>query len=1233
MPRNASCLTLAACWLAVWVGPLAAAEFRSFASGVMRGGERAEEIRVRVAGLGELVLAAVPVPTNESAHADWGDARLVAADGKVTYLSDLKPLRIDQPYGTPRMDRSHRGGPITIGPQTFRRGLGTHAPSQLVFKLDGKYEWLEAWVGIDVTAGQAGNVQFVVSDRPVGPAAVAAAKPRPAGITPQSLRLAIHDLIETFGPRYPRGREFLARLDALADKQPVPPDPLAALAREALLANPLLDFDRLLVVKRRPLRGGRPVDPDTSFGWDMGLPRSSAGNSALPNSAFDNEIAVLSPVSPDGKLTILYRPGHRGFVGDVDLEFNARKLLFSLQDVRGRWQICEIGIDGRGFRQVSRGDQPDVDRYDPCYLPDGRIVYCGSACFQGVPCNFSNVEVLYRMDADGGNVRQLCFEQDHDFNPVMMPSGRVMYLRWEYSDLPHSNARRVFSMNPDGTGQMAYYGSNSYWPNGVFGARPVPDRPGKFAGIVAGHHGSHREGELVLFDVGRGRHEADGAVQRIPGRGRRIEPLVRDQLTAASWPKFVHPYPLSDKYFLVTCKVDGTAPWDLYLVDVFDNLLLLHHAPGFGLFEPIPLRPTIRPPILPDKVDPARHDAVVYLSDVYRGPGLAGVPRGAVKRLRLFTYHFAYQGMGGLLGTVGLDGPWDIKRVLGTVPVEPDGSAVFRIPANTPISLQPLDAEGKALQLMRSWLVGMPGETVSCAGCHEHPSSSPVSLSADALRRKPAEITPWLGPPRNFSYKREVQPVIDRYCVGCHEGKPTRNGRPVPDLRGTVLTSDYRSNIAGNGNGFGGRYFSVGYFELSRFVRRPGIESDMHLLRPAEYHADTTELVRLLKKGHYNVHLDAESWDRLVTWIDLNAPYHGTWKEIGRDPGRQRQRRRELRRLYAGVDEDPELLSDVPPPKVEFLPPAACGLTDASPPRVPGWPMDAQAAAKRQAAAGAVIRQSVDLGEGVTMALVLIPPGEFAMGDPEGDADERPLSRVTIPRPFWIGACEVTNRQYARFDPSHDSRFESKNGYQFGVTGFDLSGPEQPVVRVSWQEAMAFCAWLSERTGRRFTLPTEAEWEYACRAGSATDMSFGSVTADFSPYANLADVKLQHFATDPYTVYQPLAVFTKYDDWIPRDTRYNDGGLVTVPVGRYRPNVWGLYDTHGNVAEWTRSTYRPYPYNPGDGRDAPVPEGKKVIRGGSWRDRPYLCRSASRWRYPAWQKVYNVGFRAACVPQ
>ncbi|MFH1919883.1 MAG: SUMF1/EgtB/PvdO family nonheme iron enzyme [Planctomycetota bacterium] len=126
-------------------------------------------------------------------------------------------------------------------------------------------------------------------------------------------------------------------------------------------------------------------------------------------------------------------------------------------------------------------------------------------------------------------------------------------------------------------------------------------------------------------------------------------------------------------------------------------------------------------------------------------------------------------------------------------------------------------------------------------------------------------------------------------------------------------------------------------------------------------------------------------------------------------------------------------------------------------------------------------------------------------------------------------------------------------------------------------------------------------------------------------------MKLQEFASDPYTVYKPLPNPNRYDDWIPRDTRTNDGGLVTVEVGRYQTNAWGLHDLHGNAAEWTASAYRPYPYDPDDGRDNPRSEGKKVVRGGSWRDRPNRSRSAFRLAYQRWQGVYNVGFRVVCV--
>ncbi|MEI6785820.1 MAG: formylglycine-generating enzyme family protein, partial [Verrucomicrobiota bacterium] len=148
---------------------------------------------------------------------------------------------------------------------------------------------------------------------------------------------------------------------------------------------------------------------------------------------------------------------------------------------------------------------------------------------------------------------------------------------------------------------------------------------------------------------------------------------------------------------------------------------------------------------------------------------------------------------------------------------------------------------------------------------------------------------------------------------------------------------------------------------------------------------------------------------------------------------------------------------------------------------------------------------------------------------------------------------------------------------------------------------------------------TEAQWEWACRGGTATPFSYGDRDANFSPFANLADTS--------------LAGLTRGDSpqWQPRDARFNDGAMVTVDVGRYQANAWGLRNMHGNAAEWTLSTYRPYPYVDNDGRNDPNSPDLKVVRGGSWYDRPVHARSAARLPYRPWQGVYNVGFRVVML--
>ncbi|MBM4081594.1 MAG: formylglycine-generating enzyme family protein, partial [Planctomycetes bacterium] len=528
------------------------------------------------------------------------------------------------------------------------------------------------------------------------------------------------------------------------------------------------------------------------------------------------------------------------------------------------------------------------------------------------------------------------------------------------------------------------------------------------------------------------------------------------------------------------------------------------------------------------------------------------------------------------------------------------------------------------------------GEVLSCVGCHEQQNTTPPNRRTLAAARPPSEITPWYGPTRGFSFKREVQPVLDHYCVGCHDGqKAAPDLSPRDEVHPKAKSEGYNK----------GTKFSPSYMALRSFVRTATIESDIHLLTPCEVHADTTRLVQLLKKGHYGVALDAEAWDRLITWIDLHAPYHGTWHEIVGEAkvNKQRDRRRAMDKLYAGLDEDPEAILDFgfrildsgaarkPEPTVPEARPKADIF--ARQPSIQN-PMAEVRGQRPEVRNGAPAPQSkiqnpkskiVELGHGITLELLCLPAGEFVMGDPNGHADEQPLTAVKVDE-FWIGRFEVTNEQFALFDPTHDSRLENGDFLQFSVQerGYPVNGPRQPVCRVSWQQAMAFCRWLSAKTGMTFTLPTEAQWEYACRAGTATPMSYGPVEADFAKLANLADATLRQVDTFGWSL--PSGAVPP---WRPAIESVNDGFKVSAPVGSFASNPWGLHDLHGNVSEWTRSTYKPYPYRD-DGRNDASETAPKVIRGGSWYDRPHYARSAHRMSYPAWQPVYDVGFRVVC---
>lgn len=986
-----------------------------------------------------------------------------------------------------------------------------------------------------------------------------------------------------------------------------------------LLGNPLLDADKIVAVRYKlGSRARQAMAPD------LGTQANNWSNQeSARRSGFDAEIIELTDLRGDMQMKSIFKPiVADASIADLRLHWNADRVMFTtlMGDNDKRWNVYEVKLDGTGCKKLVENEEPDLEFYDGTYLPDGRIIANSNIGYQGVPCVSGDDPVgnMVLYTPESKNLRRLTFDQDANWNPVVMNNGRVMYTRWEYTDLTHYYSRIVMHMNPDGTENKALYGSGSMFPNSTFDIQPLPGHGSAFVGIISGHHGVARSGRLIIFDPTKGRKNVQGMVQEIPHRNRQIVELIKDELVNGVWPQFVKPTPLNDKYFLVAAKLNPQSLWGLYLVDIYDNVTCLQQAEGEGYISPILVKETKTPPAIPDRVKLNEKEATIFIQDIYEGEGLRGIPRGTVKELRLHAYEYAYVKTRSDHNWHGIQSGWDIKRLLGTVPVEEDGSAIFKVPANTPISIQPIDKDGVAIQWMRSWVTGQPGEVVSCIGCHEDQNQIPIPKRVIASQKAAAPLKAPVGGVRSFTFDLEVQPILDRACIACHNGE----GKAF-DLRG------------GKKDRLG---YGTSYLNLHPYVHRQGGEGDMVVLQPYEYHPNTSELVRVLKKGHHNVKLTDEEWLKLYNWIDYNAPDKGYFdanvlgKEIIPYQGfDQIERRKELTDKYAngmGVDWKKEIADyasylKAQGPITPVMPEKAAPVK-VKEVKAKGWPFD-KAAIKDMLAKETSNRKEIEIAPGVKINFVRIPAGEFVMGSYNGESDAYPTAKVKIDKPFWMGEMEVTNQQFGVIYPEHDSRFVDQLWKDHVHQGYPANEPNQPVIRVSYNDAMEYCKQLSEKTGLNITLPTEAQWEWACRAGSDSDFWYGDMNTDFGKYENLADKTTLLFAVsgiDPQPM-SPNSMWYKYYTYLPKEEGVDDGQLIQTGEKVYEANPFGLYNMHGNVSEWTRSDYVPYPYNP----KTKLTSDHKVVRGGSYIERPKFSTAYARKAYYPYQRVFNVGFR------
>jgi hypothetical protein len=686
-----------------------------------------------------------------------------------------------------------------------------------------------------------------------------------------------------------RSAGYPARLEAVAARAAQTELPLEqwrsvylqvrTLKRDLALAAPEVGTQPLLICKRRPPNYSHQVMQ--YYGWRQ---QPGGGLFALE----DPGVSLRTRDLTTGKLP-------PGSYLEPRLSYDATQVVFSHVAVaetpidpaslavneegpdEAYFHVYTMGSDGTGLRQLTTGTYDDVM---PTWLPDGGVAFCStrrqaySRCFGGQFSKRWDSYTIYRMAVDGSALRQLSWNDVNEWFPEVSNAGTLIFARWDYIDRDAVTHQNLWSMRPDGTNQMAIWGNATPNPHCTFQAKAIPDS-GKLIFVASAHH-SVTGGPLCLFDPAVDSNSAHAALTRLtPQRFPESEGSIEDYYNS--------PWPLSERRFLVAyspepLRFEPAAQPDnvfgIYLLDAAGNRELLYRDPLISSTNPTPLRPRPAPPVLASTLVPeAPPTAELVVTDIYRG--LGDVPRGTIRALRVIQILPKTTPISNL-PPIGLAGEENTRAVLGTVPVEADGSARFLVPSGKAIFFQALDERGDAYQTMRSTTALQAGEKTSCSGCHENRMSVAPATRPLAQAHPPAalRVGPFDGRP--FSYMDVVQPVWDKHCLSCHGAEAPKGGINLTATARDGFAESYWS-LCGSLQAFWGGATNPEN-AAKALVPRFGARNRIEVTPPGGiYGARGSRLLKILRDGHEKVVLTDAELRRIATWIDCNAIFYGSY--------------------------------------------------------------------------------------------------------------------------------------------------------------------------------------------------------------------------------------------------------------------------------------------------------------------------------------------------------------------